>query len=108
MTLATLVIAFDALSAVLLLIAIVFTVGIVWRAEKELDISYKLFLVALIFLVASESVGKIFSETAFFSAIASFLHLFFTIFLLGGIWTMRDILRKLDGEKKERRADSGE
>lgn len=108
MTLATLVIVFDALSTLLLLIAIVFTVGIVWRAEKELDISYKLFLVSLIFLVVSESVRKIFSETVLFTFLSSFLNLLFVLFLVGGIWTMRDILRKLDGEKKERKADSRE
>lgn len=108
MTLATLVIVFDALSTFLLLVAIVFTVGIVWRAEKELDISYKLFLVSLIFLVVSESVRKIFSETVLFILLSSFLNLLFVLFLVGGIWTMRDILRKLDGEKKERKADSRE
>lgn len=101
MTLATLVIAFDALSILFLFVAIVFTTGIVWRAERELDISYKLFLVALLFLMTSELVGKIFSETVLFIFFSSFLNLLFVIFLVGGIWTMRDILRKLDGEKGE-------
>lgn len=101
MTLATLVIVFDAISLLLLFFAIVFTAGIVWRAEQELDISYKLFLVSLVFLLASELIGKIFSDTVLFVFLSSILKLLFAVFLLGGIWTMRDILRKLDGEKKE-------
>lgn len=82
-----------------LFVSIVFTVGIVWRVEKKLDVSYKLFLVALFLLVASEFMRVLFFEDAFLVTGAAVLKLFFSIFFLAGIAVMRDLIRDFDGEK---------
>lgn len=92
----------DLTTLFLLFLSLVFTAGIVWRVEKELDISYKFFLVSLVVLLLSESLGKFFSETELFATIAAVLKVVFGGLLLAGIWTMRDIVRKLDGEKDKK------
>lgn len=89
----------------LLFLALVFTAGIVWRVEKELDVSYKFFLAALFVLLLSESIGKLFSETERFVMIAALLKAVFAGLLLAGVWTMRDLIRRLDGEKKGIKTD---
>lgn len=89
----------------LLFLALVFTAGIVWRVEKELDISYKFFLAALFVLLLSESIGKFFSETERFVVVASLLKSVFAGLLLAGVWTMRDAVRRLDGEKGDGEVD---
>lgn len=85
----------------LLFVSLVFTAGIVWRVEKELDVSYKLFLGALVMLLLSEFIGKLFSETMLFLTIAALFKVVFAALLLAGVWTMRDLIRRLDGEKKD-------
>ena len=89
----------DVATLLLLFVSLVFAVGIVWRVEKELDISYKLFVGALVMLLLSESVGKLFSETMLFLTIAALFKGVFAALLLAGVWTMRDLIRRLDGEK---------
>ena len=37
-----------------LFVSLVFVVGIVWRVELELDLSYKFFALAVVFLLAAE------------------------------------------------------
>lgn len=99
MTLSLTTLVADMATLLFLFVALVFTAGIVWRVEKELDVSYKLFLGALVVLLLSESLGKFFSETMFFVTVASLLKTLFAMLLLAGIWTMRDLIRRLDGEK---------
>lgn len=82
-----------------LFLALVFTAGIVWRVERRLDRSYKFFLAALILLLLAESLGSFYAESGFFAMVSSILKALFGLFLLFGIWTMRDIVRELDGEK---------
>jgi uncharacterized membrane protein len=89
----------DLATLFLLFLSLVFTAGIVWRVERELDVSYKFFLVALVVLLLAESLGKFFSETQVYAMISSMLKVVFGLLLLAGVWTMRDIVRKLDGEK---------
>lgn len=100
MTLTTLVA--DLTTLFLLFLSLVFTAGIVWRVEQKLDVSYKFFLVALTVLLVAESIGKIFSETRFFVMVSSLLEVVFALLLLAGIWTMRDLVRDLDGEKTKK------
>jgi uncharacterized membrane protein len=92
----------DLTTLFLLFLSLVFTAGIVWRVERKLDVSYKFFLVALVVLLLAESLGKFFSETELYATIASLLKAVFGLFLLIGIWTMRDIVRDLDGEKDKK------
>lgn len=101
MTLSLTTLVADMATLLFLFVAFVFTAGIVWRVEKELDVSYKLFLGALAVLLFSESLGKFFSETMLFVTVASLLKTLFAALLLAGIWTMRDLIRRLDGEKDD-------
>lgn len=81
-----------------LFLALVFTAGIVWRVERRLDRSYKFFLVALVLLLLAESLGSFYAESGLFSMVSSLLKALFGLFLLAGVWTMRRIVRELDGE----------
>lgn len=100
MTLVTLVA--DLATLLLLFLSLVFTAGIVWRVERKLDVSYKFFMAALVVLLLAESLGKFFSETELYVTVSSVLKVFFGMLLLAGIWTMRDIVRDLDGEKTKK------
>lgn len=93
----------SSLVIVLLFISIIFAFGIVWRVEKELDLSYKFLLGAVIAL----TLGEILSLFNFENEIRSYflglvLKVIFAILLLAGILTMRNILREMDGEKAEK------
>ncbi len=84
----------------LTLISIIFAFGIVWRVEKELDISYKFILGALIAFVAGEILGLFeFGNSAWAYYLAIVFRAFFAVLLLAGVLTMRNILREMDGEK---------
>lgn len=82
------------------LLSVVYTLGVVWRVEKRLDISYKLFLVSIVSFAAGE-ITKIFTAPgdALLNLLINFSRLFFAFFFLAGIFTMRSLIRKLDGEK---------
>lgn len=83
-----------------LLLSIIYTAGVVWRVEKELDTSYKFFLAAIIFLFFAEILGLYFSENiALLSIAVKSLRMLFTLCFLIGVLLMRDIARKIDGEK---------
>jgi len=83
-----------------LLFSIIYTAGVVWRVEKELDISYKFFLAAIIFLTAAEVAGLFSPQNATAIALGvKLLRMLFTLCFLAGVFCMRDIVRKLDGEK---------
>ncbi len=82
------------------LFSIVYTFGVVWRVEKKLDISYKLFLTALLFFVTGEILDIFnFGNHFIFSILSSAARVTFAIFFLFGILEMRSLIRKLDGEK---------
>jgi hypothetical protein len=82
------------------LMSIIFSFGVVWRTEKELDLSYKFFLGAIIIFTISEFLelfsfeGRIVLENFILGS-----KLLFSILFLAGTLTARDLLRKMDGEK---------
>lgn len=86
------------------LLSIVYVVGIVWRVEAELDISYKFFAFAIVFFLVAELIGVYYSgdDIRFMIAEKSSKALFALLFL-GGTLFMRDIVRKLDGEKPKKK-----
>jgi hypothetical protein len=82
------------------LAAVIFTFGVVWRTEKELDISYKFFLGAIISFTAFEILELFAFDGRIVIAILVLAFRFlFSAFFLAGIFTARDLLRKMDGEK---------
>lgn len=82
--------------------ALIFTAGIVWRVEKELDVSYKFFLLAVVLLLFAEIADLYYAidaaETV--ALLVKVARVSFAVFFLIGILFMRDIIRKLDGEKE--------
>jgi len=91
------------------LAAIVFAFGVVWRTEKELDISYKFFLGGIIAFTASEFLELFsFEGRTLILFLIPFTKLLFAAFFLAGIFTARDLLRKMDGEKEERKTNTFE
>lgn len=83
-------------------LAVIFTIGIVWRVEKELDTSYKLFAVSIIAFAVSEILALFQFEGRLMVSLAILaFKLLFAICFLAGIIIMRDILRRMDGEKKD-------
>lgn len=91
------------LTLLTLLGALVFVVGIVWRVEAELDTAYKWLTLSVLFLLVSELIevlpslhahpwgGVAMAVTRFLAAATLFL----------GMYFMRDLVRRLDGEKKQ-------
>ncbi len=85
---------------VLSLVSIIFASGIVWRVEKKLDLSFKFLLASIIFFSAGELAGFFYippsSLLVYFVPAAK---IFFAVFLLAGMATMRGMIRRIDGEK---------
>ena len=82
------------------LLFIVYALGVVWRVEKKLDVSYKLLLLAIVSFTFSEILGYFEIGTAgkirFWMILAKVL---FALFFLLGILTARRMIREVDGEK---------
>ena len=96
----TLFLIINAITIGAILLSIIYTAGVVWRVEKELDVSYKFFLAAIIFLLAGEIVSLYPSDQAVtIELIVKILRMIFTLCFLSGVLFMRDIVRKIDGEK---------
>jgi len=85
-----------------LLLAIIFTAGVVWRVEKKLDISYKFFLAAATFLLLAEFLDLYYSidNSAAIALAVKILRMLFALGFLSGVLFMRNIVRNLDGEEK--------
>jgi hypothetical protein len=82
------------------LLAIVYAFGVVWRVEKKLDLSYKLLLGSIISFTLSEILSLFQFERRSWVLIFSFaLKALFAILFLAGILEVRNMLRKMDGEK---------
>lgn len=82
-------------------LAVIYTFGVVWRVEKKLDLSYKLFLIAIIAFTLSEIISLFGIKNYEWEAIASLiLKAVFVVFFLMGILEMRHMIRKIDGEIK--------
>ncbi|MDI6777918.1 MAG: hypothetical protein QMD77_01900 [Patescibacteria group bacterium] len=81
------------------LLAIVFGFGVVWRVEKKLDVSFKLFLLAIIFFFAGEVLNLFYIPKNNFIIYAEpTAKILFAAFFLAGMITMRNMIRKIDGE----------
>ena len=82
------------------MLSIIYTAGVVWRVEMELDISYKFFLAAIVFLLFAELTNLYASDNVLvLDLTVKILRMLFTICFLSGVLLMRDIVRKIDGEK---------
>ncbi len=84
-----------------LILSLVFVVGIVWRVEMELDLSFKFLAFAITFLLVAEvfdflPVTRLASWWQFTIPVVK---LFIAINLLLGLFFMRDLIRRMDGEK---------
>ena len=89
------------LTIVSLLSSLVFVIGIVWRVEMELDLSFKFFAFAVFFLLITEGLGflpvsRLEMWGQFALPVVKFLA---AANLLLGLFFMRDLIRRLDGEK---------
>ena len=79
--------------------SIIYAFGVVWRVEKRLDISYKLFLVAILFFTLACVLSYFNTEKGIIMPfLVNLNYALFSIFFLAGIFTMRSLIRKIDGE----------
>lgn len=86
-----------------LFLSLVFVIGIVWRVEMELDLSFKFLAFAVIFLLMAE-VLDILPVTRFASwwqLALPVVKFFIAVNLLLGLFFMRDLIRRMDGEKPD-------
>lgn len=89
----------DSVIIVIFFLIFVFSVGIVWRVEQELDLSYKCFVVAVGCLTLGELMGLYVSANIDVVLLGKGLRIGGVVFLLMSVLLMRDLVRKLDGEK---------
>jgi hypothetical protein len=78
-------------------LTLIFMIGIVWRVERELDAAYKCFAAAVFFFLIMQITDLLpqappwlLSGSKTLTVLALFLGAFF----------MRDLVRRLDGEKR--------
>ncbi len=91
----------DLLTVGLFLLVLVFSIGIVWRVEKELDWSYKFFVVAATSIMLADVFGLYYADDGSVVTLAGKgLRFIGALAFLVSILLMRDIVRKLDHEKK--------
>lgn len=86
-----------------LFLSLVFVIGIVWRVEMELDLSFKFLTFAIIFLLMAE-VLDILPVTRFapwWQLALPIVKFLIAANLLLGLYFMRDLIRRIDGEKAE-------
>lgn len=82
------------------LLSIVYSIGIVWRVEGELDTSYKYFAFAIVFFFITEVLRVYYSGNDIrIQNLEKVSTTLFAILFLAGTLYMRDIVRTLDGEK---------
>lgn len=91
----------DVMTIVLFLLILLFSVGIVWRVEKELDWSYKFFVVAAASVLLADVIGLYVTSGEFSMVLfGRGLRLIGAVAFLVSVLLMRDIVRKLDHEKQ--------
>lgn len=90
------------LTGIVFLVTLVFVIGIVWRVEAELDTAYKWFTLTVIFLGLGELVellpGLLVVTWGGLVGVAARFLAALTLFL--GMYYMRDLVRRMDGEKR--------
>ncbi|TXH01146.1 MAG: hypothetical protein E6P95_02445 [Candidatus Moraniibacteriota bacterium] len=86
----------------ILLLTLIFAVGIVWRVEAELDTAYKFFSFAVVFYFLNEIITKlpVVREWIWGDMLMTVVHFLSALFLFLGMYYMRDLVRRMDGEKK--------
>jgi hypothetical protein len=89
----------DLMTIAIFMLVLVFSIGIVWRVEKELDLSYKFFVIAAGCLTLAEIIGFYANPPFDVIVLSTGLRTGGAIFLLVSVLLMRDLVRKLDGEK---------
>ncbi len=91
----------DVATIFLFLLVLVFSIGIVWRVEKELDWSYKFFVIAATSILLADVLGLWAAEQEVMTVmLGKALRFVGAVAFLTSILVMRDIVRKLDHEKK--------
>ena len=82
-----------------LFLSMVYIIGVVWRVEGELDLSYKFLSFAVLFLLLGEML-RVFSPVFFewASLLGDGFRALFGCLFLASIYCMRDVVRKEDGE----------
>lgn len=87
---------------VLTAFSIFYAAAVVWRVEKKLDISYKLFMAAVIAYAISLVLGLFNGiDSAAMELYIAITKIVFIALFLGGILMMRDLIRDMDGEKED-------
>ncbi len=88
------------LGVVTIVFSLVFAVGIVWRTEKKLDLTYRFIFVALVGFLGARVISLgYFLGVEQQALVAEVLDFIGVLFLLLSILEMRDIIRVLDKEK---------
>ncbi len=84
-------------------VSLVYTVGIVWRVEMELDLAYKFLATAVFFLLAAEILNVVPSVHAvtFWTVVLWTTKFLAALCLFFGMFFMRDLIQKMDGEKQQ-------
>lgn len=91
----------DVIVIAISIVAAIFTAGIIWRVDKKIGIAYKFFLCAIIVFLLEEIVIFLgFAKEVSAVGVAYISKLLLAVFFLGGIITMRDLIRRINGEKK--------
>lgn len=91
----------DIATVALFLLVLVFSIGVVWRVEKELDWSYKFFVIAAASVMLADVIGLYYATPgSFVMLVGKGFRFVGALAFLASIWLMRDIVRKLDHEKK--------
>jgi len=86
---------------ILVLVATWVILGVIWRTRNGLDVCHKCLLAAIIILGIG-AVLRILDALYLISAgiIPRVLDILFVVFFIAGLWKMRNIIRKIDGEIK--------
>lgn len=89
---------------IILLAALIFVIGIVWRVEAELDRAYKCFSLAVVLFLAKEilAVLPVVRQAMVGDLLVSGVQFLAALMLFFGMYFMRDLIRRMDGEKKAR------
>jgi uncharacterized membrane protein YhfC len=89
---------------VTILFALVFTLGVIWRTEKKLDVTYKLFFVALLGFLGARILSLGFFSDEYTKALVILILDFVGVFfLLLSILEMRVIVRILSNETRNKK-----
>lgn len=86
-----------------LILSLVFVIGIVWRVEMELDLSFKFLSFAIALLLVAEVLDflPVTRLASWWQFTIPVVKLCIGANLLFGLFFMRDLIRRMDGERPE-------